>query len=73
IRIGQLMTGDFHSIRFSALTAAPPNFLRLKTKVTISPSRLTKSEWLVLLDGLHPLLDTTYVRPHTFFVSRIRK
>ena len=23
IRIGQLMTGDFHSIRFSALTAAP--------------------------------------------------
>jgi hypothetical protein len=60
IRIGQLMTGDFHSIRFSALTAAPPNCLRLKTKVTFSPPRLATSEWLVLTRReSHPLYDTT--------------
>ena len=60
------MTGDFHSIRFSALTAAPPNCLRLKTKVTFSPPRLATSEWLVLTRReSHPLYDTTYARPHT--------
>ena len=38
----------------------PPNCLRLKANVTISPPRLATSEWLVLSRReSHPLYDTT--------------
>src|SRR3954469_10626845 len=60
---------------FNHLAFGPlPNCLRLKAKVTFCPPRLATSEWLVLTRReSHPLYDTTYARPHTQPVSRIRK